>query len=460
MTIPRAHWPLLAAICASLFTTPLMAAGVNAILPELGRSLHAGATELGLIGAAYSLGLAVFQLACGSLGDIWGHKRIFLIGTAIFGTASLAGAVITQMTVFLLLRFVQGVGGAMMSASGLALLASAAPPGQRTTYLGISGCAVYGGIACGPPIAGLIAGNTSWQWLFIINSICAIAIILLMAFGSKHDLRTAPNKRFDWQGCGWYAISMTALTAASAIMGASTVMGLMGIAIFLAALALFARRQTKAAFPILNLSLLSSNHLLALSCIAALVNYASFFGIIFYFSIYLQIAHNLNVQMAGITLAFQPFMQAIAQPVATRLCNAWSKGATSATGAALCGFGLLASAFLSPASPLSVLMLAQGLLGSGMSLFALANTAIILESAGPKYIGQASALTGAMRTCGQLISMCMITLSLSLFLGSESVGAHNLPAFMTSMKTSLIIFGLLNLAAVGTIFARNSHPAD
>lgn len=124
-------------------------------------------------------------------------------------------------------------------------------------------------------------------------------------------------------------------------------------------------------------------------------------------------------------------------------------------GVALCGLGLTAAAFLQLDSPLSLLLGAQCLLGVGISLFALPNTTIILESAGPDHVGQASGLTGAVRTGGQLCNMVVITLTLSLFLGQEAVSIANIDGFLRSMRTDLIIFGLLNLLAVGFVLARN-----
>lgn len=124
-------------------------------------------------------------------------------------------------------------------------------------------------------------------------------------------------------------------------------------------------------------------------------------------------------------------------------------------GVALCGLGLTAAAFLDLDSPLSLLLGAQCLLGVGISLFALPNTTIILESAGADHVGQASGLTGAVRTGGQLCNMVVITLTLGFFLGQEAVGPNTIDAFLRSMRTDLIIFGVLNLLAVGCVLARN-----
>lgn len=455
MTIPKSHYALLCAICASLFTTPLMAAGVNAILPELRYSLSAGATELSLVGTAYSLALAIFQLACGTLGDIWGHKRIFLAGAAIFAVSSAAAGMASSVDLFIALRFVQGTGGAMLSAAGLALLASAAPPAQRATYLGLSGAAVYAGIACGPPVAGSLTGTMGWRSLFWVNSATSVIVFLLMLLAVRHEWRPARNEHFDLPGCLVYALAMLCLTVGAARIGQNLLIGMGAFAIFALLLAFFCKMQLKAPFPLLNLGIMAKNRILSLSCIAAFVNYASFFGIVFYFSFYLQVAQGLDVRMAGFVLAFQPLMQAIAQPVATRLCNEWGPGPVSAAGSLICGAGLLACAFLTPHTPLVVFMMVQALLGWGISMFSLANTAILLESAGQGFIGQASGLTGAMRTGGQLVSMALITLTMSLFLGNEPVSMATMNGFMRSMRIDLVILGVLNICGLGIIATRN-----
>ena len=104
--IQKGHGSLLLAVCASLFCMPFMMAGVNAVLPPLGLSLHASARELGLMGAFYAMGLAVFQLAGGSLGDIWGYRRVFLWGVGIFAATGALLGFVNSVPAFLALRFV------------------------------------------------------------------------------------------------------------------------------------------------------------------------------------------------------------------------------------------------------------------------------------------------------------------------------------------------------------------
>ena len=452
--IEKEHYTLMAAICASLLSTPLMASGVNAVLPEIGASFNSSASSLGMVGTAYALGMAIFQLAAGRLGDIFGHRLVFLSGSCVFGLGNLLILLSPAISFFICSRLVQGIGAAMLNASGLALLASCAAPEKRPAYLGASGMAVYAGIACGPPAAGALAGALGWRWLFILNLFSCSIVWLLMKFTASHNLRTAPGGRFDWAGTLLFAAAMAGLTFFASQTGTSKAAGGIFFFLFLFFMWLFLRHEKRAALPLLNQELLRTNKILGLSTLAALISYASFFGLAFYFSFYLQTAKGYDVSEAGIILSIQALSQFLGTFPASRLCARWGTNKTSALGAGICGLGLLAAAFLSPASGIQLLVCAQCFLGAGISIFTLANTAMILESAGEENIGQASAITGAARNSGQLCSMSLITLSLGVFLGSSPIGPETLPGFMLSMKVTLTLFGLLNLAAIGCVFLR------
>ena len=455
MEIERDHFALLCAVAASLFCTPLMMAGVNAVLPEIGLSLNANARQLALVGTLYTLGLAIFQLATGSLGDIHGHKRVFISGSLIFSACSLALAFARSIPLFLGLRFVQGAAGAMMSASGLALVASIAPEGKRAAYFGLIGAAVYSGIAMGPPVAGIVASISGWPSLFLLGSLAILIVFGLMKWTVHIDWRPAHGKKFDIVACLLYSCAMICLALASIGTGADFFWDFLYLSAFCGFAAWFFHWEKERPFPLLNLALLREKPVFAFSALAALVNYASFFGLIFYFSFYLQIAKNVSVLNTGLILAIQPLVQAISTPAATFLCKKAGEGRVCAAGAFLCGAGLFIAAFIQPHSSLVWLFITQFLLGVGISLFSLANTTMMIESAGRDHTGQASALIGAVRTAGQFCSMVFITFSLGCFLGNQPVGKLVLPLFMKSMKASLIIFGLLNLLAIIFALVRN-----
>lgn len=455
MSIEKEHRWLLLAVCAAQFFMPFMVAGVNAVLPPLGESLGASARNLSLLGAVYTLGLVVFQLAGGTLGDIYGRRRIFLSGLTLFSIMAIVLGFIENIDLFIGLRLFQGIGAAMLSSSSLALLASAAPKELRASYLGISGAAVYAGIACGPTVGGLVAGWLGWRWLFWGTGLAALAAMCIMIFRVPMEWRTAGKEPFDVPGCLLYGGAMAALTFGASSVADDPVLGNGLFLICLALLGAFGWRELRSPFPMVDVRMLYTNRVLSLSLVAAFVNYCSFFGMIFFFSLYLQVGKGFSVQQAGLMLALQAVVQALASPLAARLCDRYDRGIISTVGTVLCGMGLLSAAFLDMDSSLWLIVGAQCFIGAGASIFALPNTTIILETAGPQRVGQASGLVGTVRTAGMLCNLAIITLTLSLFLGHEPVSEHNIPAFLHCMRVDMTFFGILSLLAVGCTLARN-----
>lgn len=455
MSIAKEHRWLLLAVCVAHFFIPFMVAGVSAVLPPLGESLGASARELSLLGAVYTLGLVVFQLAGGTLGDIYGRRRMFLCGLSLFSVLALVLGCLHHIDLFIGLRLFQGVGAALLSSASLALLVSAAPKKERASYLGIHGVAIYAGIACGPPVGGLIAGWLGWRWLFWGTGCAALAAMCIMVFRVPLEWRSSTQESFDVPGCLLYGGAMTALTFAASCMADDALLGGLLILLCLALLVGFVRRELRSPFPMVDVRMLRSNRVLSLSLVAAFVNYCSFFGMIFFFSLYLQVGRGLSVQAAGLVLALQAVVQALASPLTARLCNRCDPGRISTAGTILCGLGLLSAAFLDMDSTLWIIVAAQCLIGAGSSIFALPNTTIIMEAAGPERVGQASGLVGTVRTAGMLSNLIIITLTLSLFLGHEPVSRENMGDFLRCMQMNMGLFGILNLLAVVCTLARN-----
>lgn len=445
---------LLVSVCAAQFLLPFMMAGVNAALPPIGEDIRASARELSLISTFYALGLAVFQLTSGRMGDVWGRRRIFLTGMGIFAVTSLLLGFADRVEPLLGLRCVQGAGAAMFNASGLAMLAAAAPPGARGRYLGISGAAVYAGIACGPPVAGLVAGTIGWRWLFWGNALACAAAWWLMRLTVRAEWHQGRGEPFDWRGGLVYGAGMTALTFGGACLQSNPRIAWGLLSAGAGILALYVRLELRTAYPLLDIRLLTGNRMFGLSSLAAFVNYASSFGMLFFFSLYLQVVRGMDVAQAGLFLALQSVVQVVTTPLAGRMSDKYGAAKVSALGIALCGAALCASGLLGRETPLWHLNVVQTILGLGLSFFAVPNTAVILESAGPDRLGQAAGLTGAVRTGGALLNMVIISTTLGVYLGGEPISQATIEPFLRSLRVDLALFGLLNLMAVGCALGR------
>src|SRR4051812_7688371 len=172
---------------------------VNVALPEIQKDFHADLADLQWVIDAYALSLAAFQLTSGSVADLRGRKLVFMIGIGIFTVASLLCGLSTGPTSLNVSRGLQGVGGAMMFATSLALLAGAFTGRERGTAFGIWGATIGASVAIGPLIGGAITDGLGWEWIFFVNVPIGIAAIVFTRM--KVDESKNPHARgVDWPG--------------------------------------------------------------------------------------------------------------------------------------------------------------------------------------------------------------------------------------------------------------------
>src|SRR5450755_380411 len=197
-TLERKWWTLIA-VCTAIFMLLLDITVVNVALPDIQRALHSSFSDLQWVVDAYSLTLAAFLLTAGVIGDMFGRRIVFAVGLAVFSLASLTCGLSTDSLMLNLSRAVQGVGGAIMFATSLALIAQAFQGKERGTAFGIFGAVTGAAVAVGPLVGGAITASIGWRWIFFVNipiGVLAVVITLLHVSESKD-----PNtRRIDWIG--------------------------------------------------------------------------------------------------------------------------------------------------------------------------------------------------------------------------------------------------------------------
>jgi MFS family permease len=189
-------WWTLAAVCTGVFMLLLDITIVNVALPDIERSFHASLSDLQWVISAYALTLASFLLTAGSLADLYGRRLLFAIGIVAFTTGSLFCGVATGPLFLEISRGAQGVGGAIMFATSLALLAQAFPGRERGVALGLFGAITGRGVAIGPVLGGAITTGLSWRWIFYVNipiGVVALAITLLRGRRVARPRRQPPR---------------------------------------------------------------------------------------------------------------------------------------------------------------------------------------------------------------------------------------------------------------------------
>ena len=195
--LERKWWTLIA-VCTATFMLLLDITVVNVALPDIQQSLHASFSDLQWVVDAYSLTLAAFLLTAGVMGDMFGRREVFAIGLGVFSAASLLCGLSTSSEMLNLARAVQGVGGAIMFATSIALIASAFHGRDRGTAFGIYGAVLGGAVAVGPLIGGAITSGIGWRWIFFVNvPIGVVAVFITLAKVSES--KEPHTRRIDWK---------------------------------------------------------------------------------------------------------------------------------------------------------------------------------------------------------------------------------------------------------------------
>ena len=323
----------------SSFLTPFMASSMNVAMPLVGKEFGLNAVTLSWVLTAYILTAAMFLVPFGRLADITGRKRIFALGLSLDMCGATIGALAPSAVLLILARALQGVGGAMIFGTGIAILTSVYPPGARGRALGLNTAAVYSGLSLGPVLGGFIVHASGWRAIFLVTIPIAATALGLAVFRLKGEWADARGERFDFTGAAVFGAGLVALMYGFSRL--PSVPGVAFIAAGLAALALFVVFELRHPAPLLDLRLFRHNRIFAFSNLAALFNYSATSAVAFLMSLYLQYIKGLPPQKAGLVLVAQPIVMALASPFAGRLSDRTEPRLIASAGMALSAAGLL-----------------------------------------------------------------------------------------------------------------------
>src|SRR5580700_7215397 len=203
-------WWTLVAVSLGTFMLLLDITIVNVALPDIQLALHSSFSDLQWIVDAYALTLAAFLLTGGSLADMYGRRLLYLIGLAIFTSASVLCGLAVNTVMLQLSRGLQGVGGAIMFAVSLALLADAFRGRDRGTAFGVWGAITGLAVAIGPLLGGALTTGLSWRWIFFVNAPIGIAAVIISVF-KVAESRAPKASRPDWAGFALFTVALASL---------------------------------------------------------------------------------------------------------------------------------------------------------------------------------------------------------------------------------------------------------
>src|SRR5581483_9874012 len=209
----RKWWTLLS-VSFGLFMIMLDNTVVNVALPSMQRALHISTSELEWVVVGYALSFATFMLTGGKLADLFGRRRLFVVGLTIFTGASLACGLAPTAGFLIGARVVQGVGSAIMNPSTLGIITATFPPRQRGTAIGIWAGVSAMALAIGPLVGGLLTEKVDWSWIFFINVPVGVVGVALAFWAIDESRDMSREQRLDLPGLVSSAVGLFALTYA------------------------------------------------------------------------------------------------------------------------------------------------------------------------------------------------------------------------------------------------------
>ncbi|PJB50246.1 MAG: MFS transporter [Chloroflexi bacterium CG_4_9_14_3_um_filter_45_9] len=436
----------------SSFLTPFMSSSVNIALPTIASEFAMNAVVLSWVATSYLLAAAMFLIPFGRIADIYGRKRIFVYGILIYTVSSLLSAISTSAIMLISFRILQGIGSAMIFGTGVAILTSVFPLGERGKALGINVAAVYLGLSLGPFLGGFLTQHFGWRSIFLANVPLGLIIIAFTFWKLKGEWAEAKGERFDLIGSVIYSLALVAImygfSLLPAMWGAWLILiGALGILAFI-------KWEMKREYPIFEIDLFKNNTVFVFSNLAALINYSATFAVTFLLSLYLQYIKELSPQNAGLILLSQPIVQAVFSPFAGRLSDRIEPRIVASVGMALTVLGLFLFTFLNTNTSPGFIITGLIILGFGFAFFSSPNTNAVMSSVENRFYGLASAMLGTMRLTGQMLSMGIAMLIFAVYIGRVQITPEYYPLFLTSAKIAFIIFASLCFGGIFASLAR------
>jgi EmrB/QacA subfamily drug resistance transporter len=394
-------WWTLTAVCLGTAMLLLDITIVNVALPDIQKALSSSFSDLQWIVDAYALTLAAFLLTAGSLADMYGRRRLYLVGLVIFTCASVLCGFSVSTLMLQLSRAVQGVGGAIMFSVSLALLADAFRGKDRGVAFGVWGAVTGLAVAIGPLLGGLLTTGISWRWIFFVNAPIGVAaiVISMMKVAESSDPRA---RRPDWPGFVIFTVALASLIyglieSNEKSFGNSLVLTYFAVAAVL--LAAFVFVEYRGSHPMFELALFRLPTFSG-GAVAAFGLSASIFSMLLYLVLYLQDILGYSALGTGVRLMVISGGILVTATIAGRLTSTVPVRLLVGPGLLLVGISLLLMRGLTATSSWTHLIpgMIVGGLGVGLVNPPLASTAVGVVP--PQRAGMASGINSTFRQVG------------------------------------------------------------
>jgi EmrB/QacA subfamily drug resistance transporter len=444
-TVSRS-WALLAVSLAT-FMTYLDNNIVNVAIPAIQRDLHLSTAGLEWVVSGYILVFASLLLAGGRLGDLYGRRRLFMLGLGVFTAASLAAGLAGNVDVLVASRAIQGLGAALVTPTTLAIISAAYPTHrERTTAIGIWSAVGALALAFGPLLGGLISQNVSWGWIFFINVPIGVATMALGWWAIPADaVTTGARRRIDIPGLVTSAVGLFALTYAlieGHDKGWTSTVIVATFALAVAAGIAFALIEARSKEPMVDVALFA-DRVFSGGVIAVIMWGFGLFGIYFFTSLYLQNVLGFSPTRAGAAFVPMALLMAVGATLSERVARAVGPHRSVAAAMFLMAAGIASVSLLGRDASYLQLMPSFALIGIGGGL-SVPLTAMVLGAMPVEAAGVASGIFNAAREVAGLLGITVIGAILTARQGASISAGHDpVDAFLTGYRTGLLVAGVL-----------------
>ena len=396
----RKWWTLLA-VCVATFMLLIDITVVNVALPDIQSSLGASLSSLQWVVDAYSLTLAGFLLTAGSLADRLGRRRVFTFGFAIFTIASFLCGISPNATLLNLARGLQGIGGAAMFATSLALIAQEFQGAERGTAIGAWGATIGGAVAIGPLIGGALTEGLGWEWIFFVNVPIGAAAILLTVT-KLANLKAPDPSPIDWAGLATFSLGLFGLIFAlirgnpEGWTSPQILASLIAAGVLLVGFVAIELRTRNA---MLDLSLFRKPAFTGVSVVAFALS-AGMFSLFLYITLYVQDVLGHSPLAAGLIFLPLTVLSFFVAPISGKLSARVPIRALLGVGLVLVGIGLLLMHGVQYGESWTTLLAGFLFAGAGIGMVnpGIAQTAIGVVP--PQKAGMASGINNTFRQVG------------------------------------------------------------
>jgi EmrB/QacA subfamily drug resistance transporter len=455
-------WWTLMAVAFGLFMIMLDNTVVNVALPSIGRDLHISLSELEWIVTAYALVFAALLITGGKLADMFGRRRIFVIGLVIFSASSLACGLAPNAGFLIGARAVQGIGAALMNPATLSIITATFPPKQRGQAIGIWAGVSALALAIGPLVGGLIVDNIGWNWIFFVNVPIGILGIVVSQLVIKESRDTSHEQSIDLpglltSGLALFSLSYALIEGNQKGWASAEILGLFAAAAVL--LVAFILLESRQRLPMLDLSLFKIPSFVGANLVALLVS-LGMFGVFFFISLYVQNILGYSPTKAGAVFLPMTILIILIAPISGKLSDRIGGRWLMGGGMTLLGISLLFYQRTGVNTDFWTLLPSMIIGGVGMAMTMSPMTSVAMASVPVDKAGVGSGVLNSFRQIGGALGIAILGAIVASYATESPQSAVGKQNYVDGLHAALLVSaGITFAAAIVAIVLVRVSPA-